>query len=189
MPVGAAGLPPDRVKSQSRLRSILGFVAFLVLLPTAAFADDMIMGNLGGALLLMGAAALAAAAGVGGFTVAVCLLEASLMDRFLKLGYRRCFGYAVVANLVSMGLGLIWYEAGGRVGWKTALIQGEFGMVAWLLLRSFIITLAEETVVVMLLLRKQRDFETTFKAVLAANAGSYALLGVITGLISLAVRS
>jgi hypothetical protein len=165
-----------------------GVAALLLLLPAAAFADDMIMGNLGGALLLMGVAALVAAAGVAGFTAAVCFLEASLMDRFLKLGYRRCFWYAVVANLVSMGLGLIWYHAGGGVGWKTALIHGEFGIVAWLLLRSFIITLAEETVVVMLLLRKQRDFETALKAVLAANAGSYAMLGVITAFIGLAVR-
>ena len=188
MPVGTAGLPPDRVKLPSRLRVSLGLIALLVLLPTAAFADDMIMGNLGGALLLMGAAALAAGAGVAAFTAAVCLLEASLMDRFLKLGYRRCFWYAVVANLVSMGLGMIWYQAGGRVGWKTALIHGEFGMVAWLLLRSFIITVAEETVLVMLLLRKQRDFETTVKAVLAANAASYSFLGVITAVIGVVIR-
>lgn len=172
----------------SRLRPFLGFVALLILLPTAAFADDMIMGNLGGALLLMGAGALVASAGVAAFTGVVCLLEAALMDRFLKLGYRRCFWYAVVANLVSMGLGMIWYQAGGRVGWKTALIQGEFGMVTWLLFRSFIITVAEETVVVMLVLRKQRDFETTIKAVLAANAASYAFLGVITAVIGVAIR-
>ena len=194
MPVRAAGLPPDGAKLPSRLRPFLGFVALLILLPTAAFADDMIMGNLGGALAAMGgpvfgaAAALAAVAGVVAFTAVVCLLEASLMDRFLKFGYRRCFWYAVVANLVSMGLGAIWYYAGGQVGWKTALIQGEFGMVAWLLLRSFTITVAEEAVVVMLLVRRQRDVETTFKAVLAANAASYAFLGVITALIGLAVR-
>ncbi len=188
MPAGTAGLPPDRVKRPLPVRPFLGFSALLVLLPTAVLADDMIMGNLGGALLILGVGALVAVAAVGGFTAGVCLLEAALMDHFLKLGYRRCFWYAVVANLVSMGLGLIWYHAGGQVGWKTALIQGQFRMVAWLLLRSFTITVAEETVVVMLLLRKQRDFETTIKAVLAANAGSYAVLGVITAFIGLAVR-
>jgi hypothetical protein len=190
MPAGTAGLLPDRARVPSRIRVCTGFVALLALLPTAAFADDMIAGNLGGALAMAFAlAAVPAVAAVAAFTVVVCLLEASLMDRFLKLGYRRCFWYAVVANLVSMGLGLIWYQAGGQVGWKTAMIQGEFGMVAWLLLRSFVITIAEEAVVVALLLRKRRDFETTIKAVLAANAASYALLGVITALIGVAIRS
>jgi hypothetical protein len=66
------------------------------------------------------------------------------------------------------------------------LIHGEFGTVALLLARSFVITVAEETVVVVLLLRKQRDFPTVFKAVAAMNVVSYALLGVITAFIGLA---
>jgi len=169
-----------------RVRLLLAFAALLVLLPAAAHADDMIMGNLGGMLVLFGLAAVAAVAAVVGFTAAACFVEGYIMNLFLKLGYRRCFWYAVAANLVSMGLGLIWYYAGGRVGWKTALIHGEFGRVALLLARSFVITVAEETMVVVLLVRKQRDFGTVFKAVAAMNAVSYAILGVITALIGLA---
>jgi hypothetical protein len=188
MDAGTGGLLSRGGKRPFRVCFFLGFAALLVLLPAAAFADDMIAGNLGGVLLLLGVAAIATVIAVAGFTAAVCLIEGYLMDRFLKLGYRRCFWYAVVANLVSMGLGMVWYQAGGQVGWKTALIQGEFGMVAWLLLRSLFITIAEETVVVGLMVRKQRDFETTLKAVVAANAASYALLGVITAVIGVVIR-
>ncbi len=179
---------PTGLTSMSWFRLLLGAGALLLLLPTAALADDMIMGNLGGALLLMGAAAVAAGIGLGALTVVVCLLEAWVMDRFLRLGFRRCFWLAVAANLVSMLLGLVWYHAGGQVGWKTALVHGEFGAVAWLLLRSFVITVAEETVVIMFVLRRQRDFETAFKAVAWANAASYGLLGVITAAIGLTFR-
>jgi len=164
---------------------LLACAALLVLLPAAAQADDMIGGNLeslGEALLM---AAVAAVAAVLAFTAVACLLEGYVMNLFLKLGYRRCFWYAVVANLVSMGLGLIWYYAGGEVGWKTALVHGEFGRVALLMARSFVITLAEETVVVVLLVRKQRDFQATLKAMIAANAASYAILGVILAFVGL----
>jgi hypothetical protein len=177
--------PSGGLRRPFRLRVFLASAVLLVLLPAAARADDMIAGNLGGLLVLFGVAIVVSVGAVVGFTAVTCFLEGYIMNLFLKLGYRRCFWYAVVANLVSMGLGLIWYYAGGQTGWKTALRHGEFGAVALLLARSFIITIAEETVVVVLLLRKQRDFETAFKAVAAMNAASYALLGVITALLGL----
>ena len=180
---GPSSVKPTRV---FRVRLFLACAALLVLLPAAARGDDMIMGNFGGILLVFGLAVVTAVAAVAAFMAAACLVEGYVMNLFLKLGYRRCFWYAVVANLVSMGLGLIWYYAGGEVGWKTALVHGEFGRVALLMARSFVITLAEETVVVALLVRKQRDFGTVFKAVVAMNAVSYALLGVIAAFIGLA---
>jgi len=177
------GLLSGGAKRSRRVRPLVALSALLILLPTAVLGDDMIMGNLGGALAFIGMAVLVAAAGVAAFSVVVCLLEAYLMDRFVKLGYLRCLWYSLVANVVSMGLGGVWYLVGGQTGWKTALIHGQYGMVWWLLLRSFVITVAEEAVVVTLLVRRRRDFETVIRAVLAANAGSYAILGVIAALI------
>jgi len=179
---GPSSVKPTRV---FRVRLFLACAALLVLLPAAARGDDMIMGNFGGILLVFGLAVVTAVAAVAAFMAAACLVEGYVMNLFLKLGYRRCFWYAVVANLVSSGLGLIWYYAGGQVGWKTAMIHGQFGTVALLMARSFVITVAEETVVIVLLLRKERGFEAAFKAVAAMNAASYAILGVILSLVGL----
>jgi hypothetical protein len=67
------------------------------------------------------------------------------------------------------------------------LIHGELNTVVLLLCRSFVITVAEETVVVALLVGKQRDFLTTLKAVVAANAVSYTLVAALTALLGLSV--
>jgi hypothetical protein len=176
--------PSRGLRRPFRVRLLLASAVLLVLLPDAARAIYEI--DAAGVLLLFGIFIVLPIVAVVGFTAVTCFLEGYIMNLFLKLGYRRCFWYAVVANLVSMGLGLIWYYAGVQVGWKAVLMYGEFGTVALLLACSFVITVAEETVVVVLMVRKQRDFETTFKAVAAANAVSYALLGVITALIGLA---
>ena len=170
-----------------RVRLLLAFATLLALLPAVARADDMIMGNLDGLVLAVNQAVSVylAVAAVVGFSAITFFLEGYIMNLFLKLGYRRCFWYAVVANLVSMGLGLIWYYGGEQVGWKTAMIHGEFARVGLLLARSFVITVAEEMVVVVLLVRKQRDFGTVFKAVVAMNAASYAILGVILAFVGL----
>ena len=104
----------------------------------------------------------------------VCLVEAGILKLFFKVGYVRCLWYAVVANLVSTGIGLLWmvYSNGG--GWKTAIFDHEMGRLTLLLVRSFLVTVAEETLVVLLLVGKLADVRTVLKAVTAANVVSYA---------------
>jgi hypothetical protein len=166
---------------------VLALAALVGLGAVPARADDMIAGNLGAMFVFLGATAVVTVSALLAFAGATCFLEAYIMNLFLKLGYRECFWCAVVANLTSMGLGLIWYFAGGQMGWKTALIHGETGRVMFLLARSFVITVAEETVVVALLVRKERDLLITLKAVVAMNAVSYALLAALTALLGLSV--
>ncbi len=178
----AAGTGPSSVGSEKsfRLRVLLGAAALLTLLASAGYADGP-LGNIafGGFLVIFAIPILLF------LTLGVSLLEGYVMDRVLHLGYRRCFWYAVAANVVSTVLGTVWYFAGGETGWKTALAQGEFDRVRVLFARSFVITLAEETVVVALLARKQRGAGDVFLAMVAANVASYVLLllliAVLTG--------
>jgi hypothetical protein len=181
-----SNLSDDR-KRPFPVAPVLALAALVGLAAVLARADDMIAGNLGAMFVLLGATAVVTVSALLAFTGATCLLEAYIMNLFLKLGFRWCLWCAVIANLTSIGLGLIWYFAGGQVGWKTALIHGETGRVMLLLARSFVITIAEETVVVALMLRKQRDFPTALKAVVAMNAVSYALVAALTALLGLSV--
>ena len=108
------------------------------------------------------------------------LVEAAVLNAFLEWDYWDCFRLAAAANIVSTVVGLIWFtgatQDGGAVakGWKTAFVDAASGQVAILMLRSYIVTVAEETVVVALVARL-RDIRTALKAVAAANAVSYAL--------------
>jgi len=110
---------------------------------------------------------------------AVCLVEAGILKLFFKIGYVRCLGYAAVANFVSAGIGFLWmlYPGGiwnPREGWRAAILEHETGRLTILLVRSFLVTVAEETVVIVLMARKVADMRTVFKAVAVANIVSYA---------------
>lgn len=141
---------------------------------SAAAADDMIMGSFTGALAFFGLAAAAAVGTAAGFSLIAFVLEGYVMSFRLKLGFRRCFWLAVAANLVSMGL--VWYFTTGQMKWKTALAHGELHRVGPLFARSLVVTVAEETAVVLLMVRAQSGLGSVLKAVPAANGASYALM-------------
>jgi len=106
----------------------------------------------------------------------VSFLEAVALTLFLRLGYGRSLLYALAANGVSAAIGALLYFAGGQMGWKTTF-GGETPMRATSLLftRSLLVSIAEETVVVALLLRGRKGFGKVLGAVAVANAVSYGL--------------
>jgi hypothetical protein len=109
------------------------------------------------------------------YSVATWLIEAGVLNAFFRVGYWECVWYAAAANVVSTGVGLLWLSASGGKGWKMALASGQLDRLALLLVRSFLVTVAIETMVVMLMVRKWMDARTALKAVATANGVSYAL--------------
>ena len=109
------------------------------------------------------------------YAVFVSLIEALVLRLVLKIGYRWSLLYAVAANAVSTVIGALWYMAGEGMGWKTAWMMERWQIVVPLLLRSYLVTVAEESVVIALILRKRFDIAAILKVVAAANAVSYAL--------------
>jgi hypothetical protein len=109
------------------------------------------------------------------FSIATWFIEAAVLNYILKLDYSLAFTYSLVANLVSFFLGLIWASVLGESGWKAAFMFGQLDRMALLFLRSFVVTVAEEGLIILLLVGKGRDNKTTLGAVLAANAVSYAI--------------
>lgn len=142
-----------------------GAIAALLLTTAPASANDM-----GGAVgLFFSLAAFFV------YSVLTWPIEGAILSRFLKVGFWRCLGCAIVANVVSTGLGLVWMEIWGRGGWKVALWNHDYDAFALLLVRSFLITLVEEGIILSLLLRKRRDTRMILKAATWANAITYGL--------------
>ena len=168
------------VRSRLRLHPakyiMAGCAACAVLTASRALANDCMGPNL---------AALPENAFLWEFLVALviipvttCLVEARILSFFLKIGYLRCLGYATVANSVSMAIGLVWLHSSGGEGWKTALVTGQTDVLLVLLVRSFLVTLAEETVVILSIVHESAGVGLVFKAVAAANVVSYAMSAV-----------
>ena len=144
------------------------FVALLAVSP--ASADDMMMAS--GVLEAMGWAFII-------WIGATLFIEAWILNAFLKLGYRRALAYSVLANLASALLSLLWAGMFREGGWKIALLSHEWGTLARLLVRSYVVTVAEEGMVVALLMRNRRSIGTVLAAVALANLASYALIAVM----------
>jgi len=114
-------------------------------------------------------------------SIVLLVIEAAILKRLLGLVWKRALWCAVVANVVSLAVGALWYVVLKQPGWKTVLVQREWepikhwGVLGMLFVRSYVITVAEESVVVALLLGKGTDFARTAKAVALANAVSYVL--------------
>ena len=164
----------DSVSRAARQQSVIyivgGVAALLVLAAAAARAND-ISWNYFNPLAIYAVFALYVA-----YSPAVWLIEAAILNVFLKRGYWRCLGYAAVANIVSTGIALLWYGHWGQnTGWKTSWLEGPPGRVVPLFVRSYLVTVAEESVVVLLMLGKLGNVKTALKSVAAANAVSYAL--------------
>jgi len=154
----------------------LGVVALLsaaLLAVTPASADDMFMAS--GVLEAMGLAFII-------WIAATLFIEAWILNAFLKLGYRRALAYSILANLASALLSLLWAGMFREGGWKIALLSHEWGALARLFVRSYVVTVAEEGMAVALLMRNRRSIGTVFAAVAVANLASYALIAVMYAL-------
>jgi len=111
------------------------------------------------------------------YAIATFVIEGIILQMLLQQGWGRSFALAAAANIVSAGIGLIWYVAQGGYpgGWKTAFAEGEHDRLALLFVRSYLITVAEETVVIGLALANLVQFRKVFKAVVITNLVSYVL--------------
>jgi len=151
--------------------------ALLLLAASAAQADDLFTpAALGKGLTLMLASSPLAWAI---YTAVICLIESVVLKVFLRAGYLRCLGYAVVANAVSAAISAMWYFTGGNLGWKTAWILERWASVAVLLIRSYLVTVAVEALVVSLMVRGRRSSAITLAAVAVANVVTYGLTAVL----------
>lgn len=119
------------------------------------------------------------------YAVSTFIIEGILLNMLLKQGWGRSFALATVANIVSATIGLMWYVAQGGFpgGWKEAFAMGSHNRLALLFVRSYLITVAEETVVVGLMLGKSVQFKTTFKAVAITNLISYVLTAFLIAIL------
>jgi len=164
-----------RVRRQ-RVRIAAGATALLLttlLAGSAAVADDMFLAS--GAFESLGRWAFLFVVWI----VITPFLEALILTAFLKLGYPKALGYAILANLVSVLLSLLWAGLFQEGGWKTALVDRNWAVLPRLLVRSYIVTAAEEGIVVALLVRNTRSIGTVFTSVLVANLASYVMITVI----------
>ena len=167
---------PRRPVSKSWL-IVLALLAAVLLAAAPALADDMFLASgFGDAFVALAVIGLLIFIG---WIVATIFVEALILNVFLKLGYLRCLGYSFLANAVSALLGLLWAGLFQEGGWKLALLSGAWGPFARLLIRSYVVTTAEEGMVVALLVRNRRSIGTVFTAVSIANLVSYALFVVI----------
>ncbi len=112
------------------------------------------------------------------FNVVSWFIEAWILNRYLRLGYWKLFGLSALVNIVSTALGLrLWPSVLGREGWKTAMVFGDLRMLGVLFLRSFVLTVAEEGLILMAILR--RRVRAIVIGVVVANLVTYVLAAII----------
>ena len=178
---GQPGAVPSRRLSPHRpVALLLACTVVTAVSCTAVHADGFAAGMAVGIAQALAFFLLIAVVVVTLFCGSILLIEALGLNYYLKLGLWPCLGCALPANLLSAIIGLIWYYAGNEEGWKTAVAIGELASIAPLFLRSFLVTLVGEGLLLVLILRKYRDVRTILKAVLLANALSYLLSAVLT---------
>ena len=120
-----------------------------------------------------------------GFTLAfpfyfiiVCLIEACVLVFCLDEDFLTCFWYCLAANAVSTIMGFVWEEVFGTVGWKTAMASHRAEFPVLLFARSYVLTVAEETLVVGLMSGRQRSWLHLLRAVATMNGLSYTFIGL-----------
>ena len=113
------------------------------------------------------------------YTIVICFIEAAVLNAVLKSRYWSCFKWVLVANVVSTVLAVMWLFVLGEGGWKMALTAGNTRLFWGLIARSFVVTVAEETLVVALIVRQRFGIGHVLKAVAAANAVSYLLTALL----------
>jgi len=119
--------------------------------------------------------AIAALAVFVAYVAFVLLIEAKILNLFLKAGFRRCLGYSTLANVYSGVVGWLWAVAAQTDGWKAAVLAHEWNRLGVLFVRSYLVAVAVEGLIVLLMAGKRADAKTVLKAVAWANAASYVL--------------
>ena len=149
-------------------------VAMLVVLAvTPAYADDFFAG-LSAALEHVANIYLTLLV----FNVVSWFIEAGILNHYLRVGYWKLFGLSALVNIASTVLGLwFWPWVFGREGWKTAIVYGDWGTLGVLFLRSFVLTVAEEGLILVLALR--RRVRAIVIGVVVANVVTYVLAAII----------
>jgi len=139
-----------------------------------AHADPIggMMAGLGAALFF---GALAVLAVFLAYVAVVLLVEAKILNLFLKVGFRRCLGYSTLANVASGVVGWLWSAAARTGGWKLAIVHHQWNTLGVLFVRSYLVAVAVEGLIVLLMVGKRADARTVIKAVAWANAASYVL--------------
>ena len=164
----------------TRLAPLAFVCAVLLLLLTAcvAKADEMFLPA--GADLIFGllATGLAVAAFLG-LIAATIAVEAWVLCASLGLKRDEGITYSLWANLASGLVGAVWWLMGGEMGWKTAVLGHHWGIAGMSVVRSYLVTLAVETAVLVLLLRHYPDTKKVLRASALANAASYVLVSVL----------
>jgi hypothetical protein len=149
--------------------------AGIMLAAASARADDMWMSSgldMSLALFKLGIAIVVLAA----YILITIGVEAWLFSLVLELRFWRAFGYAVLVNMVSGGVGALWWALGGQVGWKTAVLEQKWLLAGMHIVRSFLVTLAIEAFILVPALHGRADTRKTLKAAVWANAASYVLI-------------
>ncbi len=113
------------------------------------------------------------------YVLFVCAIEAAVLSAVLRSRYWSCFKWLLAANVVSTVLGVVWFFVLGEGGWKMALTAGNMRLFCGLIARSFVVTVAEETLVVALIVRQRFAIGQVLKAVAAANAVSCVLTALL----------
>ena len=158
-------------RNRGRILRAISAVVFSAIIATPAFADEIISLQ-------------AWALGIG-FTLAfpfyfitVCLIEAAVLVFFLDNDFHTCFWYCLAANAVSTIMGFVWVWVFGAGGWKIAMASGKAEFPVLLFARSYVLTVAEETLIIGLVTGYQRSWRHLLKAVATMNGISYTFIGL-----------
>lgn len=166
---------------QMALASAAGAVSLLAAAVGPAYANDL------GLFRTDPREGLVGTIGSVAYSPVVWLIEAAVLNAFIRRGYWWCLLCASVANIASTLVSLVWYWSNlvisghifgpseGGEGWKTAWVYGHWNQFAPLLVRSYLVTVIVEAVVVVLMTLKRTNVLVSVKAVVAMNGLTYAL--------------
>ena len=112
------------------------------------------------------------------YFIIVSLIEACVLVFCLDEDFHTCFWYCLAANAVSTVMGFVWEEVFGAGGWKTAMASHRAEFPVLLFARSYVLTVAEETLVVGLISGCQRSWRHLLRAVATMNGLSYTFIGL-----------
>ena len=152
-------------------RQLVGVFVLSAIIAAPAFADEIISfqaWKLGIGLMVA----------FPFYFITVCLIEACVLVFFLDDDFHTCFWYCVAANAVSTIMGFVWDCVFGTGGWKIAMASRKAEFPVLLFTRSYVLTVAEETLIIGLVTRYQRSWRNLLKAVATMNVMSYIFIGL-----------
>ena len=165
----------SRTCGGSSVAVLLAAATALLLLGSRGSADDMWMTS-GMDWSLITFKLTIAIVVIVGYVLLTVGVEAWVLASYLRCGFWPGLAYSLLMNLASGGVGAAWWFLGGQVGWKTAVVHHQWVLAGAHVVRSFLVTLAIEALVLLGLLRREPDTKRVLKAAALANAISYVLV-------------